>query len=71
MTQPADMRDAEGGGEASPTHSMRLPRFLVHEPVGLGQVVQRVTSAAGIRPCASCARRAERLDRWMRVEPRR
>lgn len=52
-------------------HRVRLPRFIVHEPVGAGQVVKRVTSAVGVKPCAPCERRAARLDRWLRIEPRR
>lgn len=35
----------------------------VHQEVGLGQVVKRVTGAFGIEPCNSCHRRAEFLDR--------
>ena len=50
-------------------HHVRLPRFLVNEPVGLGQVVKRITRAAGVEPCAPCERRAARLDRWLRIEP--
>lgn len=50
-------------------HHVRLPRFLVDEPVGLGQMVKRVTTAAGVKPCAPCERRAAQLDRWLQVEP--
>jgi hypothetical protein len=50
-------------------HRLRLPGFLVREPVGLGQVVKRVTTAAGVRPCSGCQRRADRLDDWLRIEP--
>src|SRR5881398_1625264 len=32
-------------------HKARLPRFLVKEPVGLGQVVKRIIRAAGVKPC--------------------
>jgi hypothetical protein len=52
-------------------HRVRLPRFIVHEPVGAGQVVKRVTSTVGVKPCTGCERRAARLDRWLRVEARR
>jgi len=42
--------------------SVRLPVPLA-EPVGLGDVVKRVTSAAGIPACGGCQRRAEALNR--------
>jgi hypothetical protein len=54
-----------------PRHRMRLPRFLIREPVGLGDVVKRGTSVLGGGPCPACERRAERLNRWLRFEPRR
>jgi hypothetical protein len=65
-----DADDTRGVQSEKATHLVRLPHFIVHEPVGLGQVVKRVTSAAGIKPCEPCERRARRLDRWLRVEPR-
>ena len=58
-------------GEETATRRVRLPRFLVPEPVGLGQVAKRVTKAVGVKPCGPCDQRAERMDRWMRLEPRR
>jgi hypothetical protein len=44
---------------------VRLPGFAPDEPVGLGDAVKRVTSAAGIRPCGACAERARRLNSWL------
>lgn len=58
-------------GADSARRRVRLPRFIAHEPVGAGQVVKRVTSAVGVRPCGPCERRADRLDRWLQIEPRR
>ena len=52
-------------------HHVRLPTFIVHEPTGAGQVVSRLTSAVGVRPCKPCKDRAARLDHWLRFEPRR
>ena len=48
-------------------HRVRLPGFLSSntEEVGLGDVITRVTRAAGITPCGGCARRASRLNGWM------
>ncbi len=50
--------------------TVRLPRFLVPEPTGLGDIVKRVTIAAGVRPCGGCAQRAARLNEWMQFRPR-
>jgi hypothetical protein len=44
---------------------VRLPGFVADEAVGLGEVVQRVTYAMGIKPCGGCERRAAALNRWM------
>jgi hypothetical protein len=44
---------------------VRLPGFVPDEPVGLGDAVMRVSSAAGVRPCRGCAERARRLNNWM------
>jgi hypothetical protein len=46
-------------------HRVRLPGFLVEEEVGLGDVIKRASSSAGIKPCGGCAARAARLNRWM------
>ena len=44
---------------------VRLPGFITGDEVGLGDVVQRVTYAMGIRPCGGCERRAAAMNRWM------
>jgi hypothetical protein len=49
-----------------PKHTVQLPRFLVEEPVGLGEVVKRITTSIGVQPCGSCGQRAKRLDQWLR-----
>ena len=64
-------KDDSLGEAAKPRHQVRLPRFIVQEPVGLGDVVKRGTTALGVRPCGGCQQRAARLDRWVRFEPRR
>jgi hypothetical protein len=51
-------------------HRARLPRLLAAEPVGLGDVVKRVTGAVGVRPCSACEQRAARLNRWLEFGPR-
>lgn len=42
---------------------IRLPGFIRNEDIGLGDVVRRVTYAAGIRPCGGCDKRAAALNR--------
>ncbi len=43
---------------------VRLPGFIAPgTEVGLGDVVKRATTAAGLRPCGGCAQRAEALNR--------
>lgn len=44
---------------------VRLPGFVADEPLGLGEVMKRATSVAGIRPCGGCAQRAARLNSWV------
>jgi hypothetical protein len=50
--------------EANP-RKVRLPGFITDEEVGLGDVVQRVSYAMGIKPCGGCERRAVAMNRWM------
>ena len=58
--RPRDRRTASG-----PAHRIRLPGFVRHDDIGLGDVVKRVTHAAGITPCGACERRAAALNRWL------
>lgn len=51
-----------GRGSRRP-REVRIPGFVPDEPVGLGDVVKRATSRAGIKPCGGCARRAAALNR--------
>jgi hypothetical protein len=44
---------------------VRLPGFITEEEVGLGDVVQRVTYAMGIKSCGGCERRAAAMNRWV------
>jgi len=46
-------------------YRVRLPGFIADEDVGLGELIKRVTSAAGIKPCGGCQQRANTLNRWM------
>ena len=51
--------------ETSRPHRVSLPRFLVKYEIGLGDVIKRLTSALGIKPCVGCERRAAVLNRWV------
>ncbi len=46
-------------------YRVRLPGFITDEEIGLGDVIKRVTSAFGIKPCGGCERRAAALNRWL------
>jgi len=59
--QPGEAPVAE---KAAP-HRLNLPRFLLQREIGLGDVIKRITSAFGIKPCVGCERRAAILNRWM------
>ena len=69
MREPSESEDPAGAADPQALrepHRARLPGFLAPaEEVGLGDVIKRATSAAGVRPCGGCARRAESLNRWM------
>jgi hypothetical protein len=42
---------------------VRIPGFNAETEVGLGDVIKRATSLAGIKPCAPCNQRAAALNR--------
>jgi len=44
---------------------VRLPGFVSDEEIGLGDVIKRVTSSMGFRPCGGCERRAAALNQWV------
>lgn len=50
---------------------VRLPGFITEEDIGLGDVINRATSAVGIKPCGGCERRAAALNRWFGFTGRR
>ena len=65
-----DTKAHDGRRERRP-HQVRLPGFIVDEEIGLGDVIKRATSYAGIRACGGCDRRAASLNRWLAFTPRR
>ena len=64
MTQrPSTPEDSQEASRAR--HRVRVPGFNSETEVGLGDVIKRVTSFAGIQPCAPCQERAVRLNQWL------
>jgi len=57
--RPTDHSGPRPGDEP---RRVRLPGFVPDEAIGLGDVIKRATSAAGIKPCGGCAQRAARLN---------
>lgn len=66
----AETQDQEQNREEHQPHRLNIPGFIKEE-IGLGDVVKRVSSTIGIRPCSSCQRRAIALNRWLVFSPRR
>jgi hypothetical protein len=56
---------ADRASKDRPARRVRLPGFVRDEEIGLGDVIKRVTSSMGIRPCGACERRAAALNRWV------
>jgi hypothetical protein len=53
-------------------YRVRLPGWVAGDSmdaVGLGTVIQRATSAVGIKPCGACSQRADLLNRWVAFSP--
>lgn len=69
MTPDRSKNNAELSSSAQPFR-VRLPGFLIHEELALGDAVKRITYAAGVRPCAGCEQRAAVLNRWLTFTPR-
>ena len=65
MTHHGPTPDEESGDRHRAQHRVRIPGFNSETEIGLGDVVKRVTSFAGIQPCAPCQERAVRLNQWL------
>ncbi len=61
----------QGKEESRKPQHIRLPGFIVEGEIGLGEVIKRVTTAVGIRPCGGCMDRAKALDRRIVFASRR
>jgi hypothetical protein len=61
-------QDAPNSSQEQPQerpYRVRLPGFVTGDEVGLGDVVKRATSSAGIRTCGGCLKWAAALNRWV------
>jgi hypothetical protein len=65
-----DDTQTSAGVRAKAPRPVRLPSFIVGEPVGLGTAVKRITQAVGVSPCGGCNERASRLNRFIEFRPR-
>lgn len=63
MKKKEPKADGSDKTEGQP-YRVRLPGFI-NEEVGMGDVIKRVTAAAGIKTCGGCQRRAAALNRWL------
>lgn len=54
---------------STPRRTLRLPRFVSSEPVGLGDAITRITDAARIPQCGGCKDRAAALNRFLQFVP--
>ncbi len=64
-------KDSQADKYEHQPYRVRLPGFISDEDIGLGDVIKKVTSAVGIRPCGGCERRAAALNRWLTFTGRR
>jgi len=46
-------------------YRVHLPGFIKEEEIGLGDVIKRTSSLAGIKLCGGCTRRAAAFNRWV------
>jgi len=49
---------------------IRVPFRTDKPPIGLGDVVKKVTTTMGFRPCSGCQRRAEAMNRMVQFTGR-
>ena len=45
------------------TFKIRLPGFIIKEEIGLGDAIKKIALGFGIRPCGSCVKRADSLNK--------
>jgi hypothetical protein len=64
---PRRKHQESGPAQVSKPYRVRLPGFLGPDAdeIGLGDAIERITYAAGIKSCGGCHQRASRLNRWV------
>jgi hypothetical protein len=63
------MAPANGPNPREP-RKVRLPGFLIETETGLGDVIKKATSWAGVKPCGGCQKRAAALNQQVVFTPR-
>lgn len=66
-----ETKEAQTAKSERQPYKVRLPGFITHEEIGLGDLIKRATSTVGIKPCGSCEQRAVALNRWLLFSSRR
>lgn len=66
MSSRKKQRVSQPKKEEQPAHRVRLPRFLIEEEIGTGDMIKKATYAMGIKLCGGCEKRTAALNRWMR-----
>ncbi|MGH8905644.1 MAG: hypothetical protein ACRD0K_03815 [Egibacteraceae bacterium] len=66
-----ESKGRRSGKSRTEPRRVRLPGFVDDDDGGLGDVVKKVTSIVGVKPCGGCAERAGRLNDWMVFSKRR
>jgi len=59
------LRAGQAGKGSREPYQVRLPGFIIDKDTGLGDVIKRATSIAGITPCGGCAERSRYLNSWL------
>ncbi len=62
-TGQAESQAEQSQAKTSYGHRVKVPGL--RGEIGLGDVIKRITSAVGIKPCVGCERRAALLNRWV------
>ena len=60
--------ETEGPLASFPRWVLKVP--LIRKKLGLGDLVEKATTAVGVRPCGGCGQRKRALNRLLGVEPR-
>jgi hypothetical protein len=65
VDKPEHPKENAGSVGGSRPYRLRIPWLNGDTELGLGDVIMRATSCAGLKNCQGCARRATALNRWI------